>query len=212
MDRQPCLSLEGQQLVHDVEARVARYPEARLVALTKLVVIAILTFTVPRPGTRSQLARRTLTTVAGLLLIRSATSAPLEQVSVAVERARQFCHPWRYARHWQPVHRPAMYWHVAAGRAVGDPVGQETQHRASITVDREDEPPLPALGGAKGKARGAVVGRDLLSTARGLVGQDVGSAEGPGSMFQHPERIVMQQRPSTAWRWSNTEALTSLCP
>ena len=108
MDRQPCLSLEGQQLVHDVEARVARYPEARLVALTKLVVIAILTFTVPRPGTRSQLARRTLTTVAGLLIIRSATSAPLEQVSVAVERARQFCHPWRYARHWQPVHRPAM--------------------------------------------------------------------------------------------------------
>ena len=102
--------------------------------------------------------------------------------------------------------------HVAAGRAVGDPVGQETLHRASVTVDREDEPPLPALGGAKGKARGAVVGRDLLSTARGLVGQDVGSAEGPGSMFQHPERIVMQQRPSTAWRWSNTEALTSLCP
>ena len=69
--------------------------------------------------------------------------------------------------------------HVAAGRAVGDPVGQETLHRASIKVDREDEPPLPALGGAKGKARGAVVGRDLLRTARGLAGQDVGSEVRP---------------------------------
>ena len=85
-------------------------------ALTKLVVIAILTFTVPRPGTRSQFARRTLTTVAGLLIIGSATSAPLEQVSVAVERARQFCHPWRFQEVRQALATCAQAGH-AAGRA-----------------------------------------------------------------------------------------------
>ena len=39
----------------------------------------------------------------------------------------------------------ALAGHTAAGRVVGDLVGQETPHRAS--VDREDEPLLPGLPG-----------------------------------------------------------------
>ena len=104
MDRQPCLSLEGQKLVHDVQVRIARYP-ASVIPVEE---------------------RQTL-----------ATCAPAS--------------------------------HAAAGRAVGDLVGQETLHRASVTVDREDEPPLPALEARK--ARHEALSSDEISCAQRVARQ-----------------------------------------
>ena len=60
-------------------------------------------------------------------------------------QARQFRHPWKNAR--QTAHRPATPLRARWSPLVGDPVGQETLHRAR--VDWKDETKRLALEARK---------------------------------------------------------------